>query len=300
MKDSQTTSSRRTLLKNSTLLAASGFLPAQWCRADEITPSAKLKLRFAVASDLHYGQKGTPFAEMADDLVTWINREKEAKGLDFLFLNGDLTHDLPSALLDLRDKHLSKLEVPYYAGKGNHDFIDQKPGSPTESWEKIWGYPANHTITRKDFIFVMADTSAPQQADIYLAADLAWLRGEFQKHRDAPAIFSLIHIPQRKHQVEGWPKHGVHDDNQIEKAEAVMTLLESTKNLRGIFHGHNHHELGMYLSGEKRYFFDSHVGGSWGADKGYRIVEIYEDHKMLTYQMNGTENRELNRHDLPV
>jgi hypothetical protein len=31
----------------------------------------------------------------------------------------------------------------------------------------------------------------------------------------------------------------------------------------------------IYVSGECRYFFDSHAGGSWGAARGYRIVEVY-------------------------
>jgi len=215
--------------------------------------------------------------------------------LDMLFLNGDLAHDSSQALLDLRDKHLSKLEVPYHTTKGNHDFVDETPGSPTESWETVWGSPANHTIAINDFAFVMADTSAPHHAGTYLAADRDWLEAQFEKYREAPAIFALIHIQQRKHGVRGWPKHGVYANDQVEKAEQVMDLLESTPNLRGIFHGHNHLETGMWISGEQRYFFDSHVGGSWGAAKGYRIVEIDEQHRMVTYQVNAEQGGQLNR-----
>ena len=75
-----------------------------------------------------------------------------------------------------------------------------------------------------------------------------------------------------------------------------MDLLESTPNVRGVFHGHNHNEAKMWVSGQRRYFFDSHVGGSWGAPKGYRIVEVDDKHNMLTYQVdaeNKVENREL-------
>jgi hypothetical protein len=67
----------------------------------------------------------------------------------------------------------------------------------------------------------------------------------------------MIHIQQRKHKVDGWPQHGVHDKEQIPKAEAVMELLESTPNVRVVFHGHNHNETGVYVSGDRRYFFDS-------------------------------------------
>ena len=35
------------------------------------------------------------------------------------------------------------------------------------------------------------------------------------------------------------------------------------------------------------FIFDSHIGGSWGTDyKGFRVVEILKDNKLLTYMMN--------------
>jgi 3',5'-cyclic AMP phosphodiesterase CpdA len=291
--------SRRQFLKQSARFSASGLLTARWCRADELPKERKLKLRFAVASDLHYGQKETPYEKMADDLVDWINREKQSDGLDMLFLNGDLTNDSSQALLELRDKHLSKLDLPYYAIKGNHDFVDEHPGSPTESWEAIWGYPSNHSIKVNDFAFVMADTTVPHHAGTYLAADREWLRAQLEKHGDAAAIFALIHIQQRKHGVRGWPRHGVYAEGEVAKAEAVMDLLEATPKVRGVFHGHNHNQTGMWVSGERRYFFDSHVGGSWGAARGYRIVEVDENHRMVTYQVNAERGGQLNRNLLP-
>jgi 2',3'-cyclic-nucleotide 2'-phosphodiesterase (5'-nucleotidase family) len=149
-----------------------------------------------------------------------------------------------------------------------------------------------------DFVFIMADTSAPATANIYLAADIDWLKRKLEEHRDAAAIFVMIHIPQRTHKVEGWPEHGVHDKAEQPKGEAVMNLLESTPNVRAVFHGHNHLETGVYVSDERRYFFDSHAGGNWGAKRGYRIVEIYDDHKMVTYQVNAEDDVELNRNEL--
>lgn len=291
-------STRRHFLKTTAAAAIAGTVPARWVSAADLKPGSKPIRRFAVASDLHYGQQETQFDEMTGDMVKWINLEKQNHGLDALFLNGDLTNDSAPMLLDLRDKHLSKLEVPYHAIKGNHDFIDAQPGSPTESWEKIWGYPANHTVKLGDFMFIMADTSAPATANVYLAADIDWLKQQLEQHRDAAGIFVMIHIPQRAHKVDGWPKHGLHDKSEQPKGEAVMELLESTPNVRAVFHGHNHLETGVYVSGERRYFFDSHIGGSWGAKRGYRVVEIYEDHKMVTYQINREDDEELNRHEL--
>ena len=290
---------RRGFLNHAALVTAATTLPARWCGGKDLPVNRKLKMRFAVASDLHYGQGNTPYEQMAEDMVGWMNKEKESRGLDLLFINGDLTQDKTEMLLSLRDKHLSKLEMPYYCNKGNHDYLSSKKGSLTESWKKIWGYNSNHTVVHKDFVFVLADTSAPAKSNVYLAANRDWLKAEFEKYAKAPAIFSLIHIQQRKHKVDGWPEHGVSDLAQIKKAEAVMDLLESTPNVRGVFHGHNHNQNSMWISGERRYFFDSHVGGSWGAAKGYRIVEIDEQNRMVTYQVNAEEGKEINRNDLP-
>lgn len=284
---------RRRFLAHSSAVAAAGALPARWVRAEDLPKDRKLKLRFAVASDLHFGPNKPKGKTEA--LLVWINREKKEHGLDALFINGDVTHDRASHNITLRDEYLTKLDVPYYCGKGNHDYVDQEPGSATESWEKIWGYPANHGFTLKDFAFVMADTSAPSDFRKWLAADPAWLKKELAKHRDAPAIFVLIHVAQRREGKDDWPKYGVHAKDQIEQAEAVMALIESTPNVKAVFHGHNHDEAGMWESGDKRYFFSGHAGGWWGLPRGYRIVEIDEDHRMVTYQVNAEEGGELNR-----
>lgn len=291
-------STRRKFLKASGCLAAASAIPARWASAEEIAKGSVPKLRFAVASDLHYGQNKTDFDAMTGDLVNWINKEKKDKSLDALFLNGDLSNDSSTALVSLRDKHLNRLEVAYYAIKGNHDFVDGVSGSPTESWKSIWGYPSNHTVKVGEFVFIILDTSAPAKSDIYLAADIEWLKSQLEAHTDAPAIFVMIHIQQRAHKVDGWPKHGLHDKVEQPKGEAVMALLESTPNVRAVFHGHNHLETGVYVSGERRYFFDSHVGGSWGAKRGYRIVEVHENGMMVTYQVDAEENVVIGRNVL--
>ena len=273
-------------------------LPAVWCDAAEAPARQKPKLRFAVASDLHYGQPRTPFEEATDNMVEWLNEEEASKGLDAVFLNGDLTHDSSPALKTLRDKHLTQLKAPYYTIKGNHDFLDPNPDSPTASWKKIWGHPANHVFKRDDFVFILADTSAARSAGAYLAADHDWLEKQLLEHTAAAGIFVFIHIAQRKAGVEGWPKHGVHRPEEVAKGAQVMKLLEATSNVRAVFHGHNHMETGHLVSGNRRYFFDSHVGGSWGAKKGYRVVEIYDDNRMFTYQWNAEDGKILNQDQL--
>ena len=109
----------------------------------------------------------------------------------------------------------------------------------------------------------------------------------------------FIHIAQRKEGVDGWPKYGVHQPEEVEKGMEVMKLLESAENVRAVFHGHNHDQSGHLISGERRYFFDSHIGGSWGAKQGYRVVEIYDDHRMITYQWNAEDGKIANQDEVP-
>ena len=66
-------------LKTTGAAAFGVFASAQWVTAEELTPGSKLKLRFIVASDLHYGQGNTPYDKMATELVGWVNAEDEAE-----------------------------------------------------------------------------------------------------------------------------------------------------------------------------------------------------------------------------
>ena len=68
---------RRSFLNHSALFTAATILPARWCRAKDLPVNRKLKMRFAVASDLHYGQANTPFVQIAEEMVGWMNKEKQ-------------------------------------------------------------------------------------------------------------------------------------------------------------------------------------------------------------------------------
>ena len=293
--------SRRDLLKLCGVTAGvSALSPIPRSIAAALGDSEKPIFRFAIASDLHFGQEGTAYAENIPLLIANLNTEKVAKGLDVVFLNGDMVHDSTKAYEVLKTNHLSKLQTPYFTIKGNHDYLDGEKGSPGESWEKIWGYPRNHVVRIDNLTFILADTTADRQASDYLPADIDWLREQLEARKHDEAIFVFLHIAQRKQGVQGWPTFGVglNNDERAEAGEAVMTLLESYKNVRAIFHGHDHNSVGRHVSAGKPYFFDSHIGGSFGNKIGYRIVEMQADKSMVTYQYNMQDSIILNQHAL--
>lgn len=292
-----------TMIERREFLRALGLggccLPLQAC-VSTLSGTGREKFRFAVASDLHFGQKGTPYEQNVNLLVSSLNEEKDTQGLDAIFLNGDLVHDSTTAYEDLKTGFLAKLNTPYYAIKGNHDYVDGQKGSPGESWDKIWGYPSNHVLKRKGMAFILADTSAAGNGGAYLPANIDWLDQRLRSLEKYLIVFVFMHIAQRRQGVEGWPKYGVgHRKNQdTETGEAVMALLESFSNVKAIFHGHNHDEIGRYISGKKPYFFDSRNGGSWGNKMGYRIVEVLPDDSISTYQYNLQDGVIMNQHSI--
>jgi Icc protein len=230
--------------------------------------TARITMRFIVASDGHYGQPGTEFKSMHTDLIRWVNREKLQKGVDFLVLNGDLIHDDPTLLYDLKTM-LSGLRVPYFVGRGNHDRVG------IDVWESTWGYKPNHSFGKNDYAFVVADTS--NEKGEYVCPDLPWLKEELAKYSAKKGIFVFLHITPEK-----WTDNGIN-------CKEIVDLLDNTPNVKAIFNGHDHDQDGKKQKGKKPYFFDGHFGGNWGtAYKGYRVVEIYADDTWQTYQYNPT------------
>ncbi|SDJ74660.1 Tat (twin-arginine translocation) pathway signal sequence [Catalinimonas alkaloidigena] len=255
-------SSRRSFLKQSATLLATAPLATPGLSS----PTAKPRLRFAVASDGHFGQPDTPFEETHAQMVDWLNREAGERGLDFVFFNGDLIHDDPQMLPRVKT-HFDRLQVPYYVSKGNHDQVTDAV------WRRQWGYGENHDFALNDIGFVVGKTS--NLAGDYLCADTAWLAEALQRHRKRSHVFVFLHIPQRT-----WAKASI-------DCPDVMRLLEQTPNLAAVFHGHDHSTDDVKVSAGKSFCFDGHIGGSWGvAYHGYRIVEVQADGSVHSFQFN--------------
>ncbi|WP_128544605.1 metallophosphoesterase family protein [Larkinella soli] len=258
--------SRRDFLKQSAGIAlASPSLLTPASAPETRTDHARV-LRFAVASDGHFGQPKTDYQTFTRNVVDHLNAEKERSGLDLCFFNGDLIHDDPRFMPEVKTA-FDRLTMPYYVTRGNHDMV-----SP-EVWKQIWGYEENHVVELDDCAFVLGNTSNPKGE--YVCADPRWLGSALDKQRRKKHVFVLLHIPQRK-----WTANGI-------DCPAVMETIERYPNVKAVFHGHEHDQDDVKVSGGKPYIFDGHFGGSWGtAYKGYRIVEVFADGKISTYQFN--------------
>lgn len=259
------TLSRRSLLRTAATLPVVAGLRAP-LGAQDSTPGRSRGLRFAIASDGHFGQPGTDFKRHHAELIQWLNLEAKGKGLDFVIFNGDLIHDQPEFLPLVKEAY-GPLQVPYFTVKGNHDKV-----SP-EAWKECWGIEQNHDFARGDSAFLLGCTS--NENGEYLSPDLPWLRSALERHASKATIFVFLHIAQHP-----FTKHGI-------SSPEATALLEGTPNVAAIFHGHDHNLDNVIYSGGKAHFFDGHFGGNWGTNyRGYRIVELSDLGRWNTYQCN--------------
>ena len=226
----------------------------------------QVKMRFAVASDAHYGQPDTPYEAMMDTIIEKINLFHGSNPLDFCVMNGDIVHDEKSFLAQAKQK-IDGLKVPYFVTRGNHDKCS------SDYWEQVWNMPLNHQKVVKNSLVLLGDTSNEQGT--YVSPDLAWLEAQLEANKKRKNIFLFLHIPQAK-----WTKNGI-------ETPAFFELIKKYSNIRAVFHGHEHDQDGVQMIGKLPFLFDSHIGGSWGTPhKGFRVVELLNSGTVITYLMD--------------
>lgn len=149
----------------------------------------KVRLRFVVASDGHYGQPNTDYENFYATLVSRINEEHSKDPFAFCVINGDIIHDDKKYFPAARQA-LDKLALKYYVSQGNHDHVN------ADEWEKIWNMPVNLDFSIKKNSFLVATTS--NEKGTYLCPDLGWLAKKLEEHRKQENIFIFIHINPAK------------------------------------------------------------------------------------------------------
>lgn len=276
-------SDRRAFIKGSMAgMLLAGLSPSVSALAavqqDALTIAAKkVKLRFAIASDGHYGQPGTDYKKDHENMVRWLNEAHGRTPLDFVVINGDLVHDRPELLPVVKKEHYDRLQVPFYAVPGNHDHAD------AEIWKSVFGYEDNFAIEKNGVGLVFGNTSNTQGK--YLCPDKAFLKQELEKFNTLKTVFVVLHIP---------PHFWVPESPFVDCPDTIK-LLHSYPNVKAVFHGHDHSLDAVFYTNKLPHFFDAHIGGNWGTSyRGYRIVEVDEENKIGTYQVNASGSPALN------
>lgn len=229
-------------------------------------------IRFAVASDGHYGERDTAYEMYYSNIIKWLNQEAESNGLDLIIFNGDIIHDNPDFMLVVK-RHFEGLTVPYFTVQGNHDTV-----TPS-FWEKTWGYGVNHSFEKNNAAFILMTTT--NEHGEYLCADKEWLAYELEKYSTDQQVFLFLHISQND-----WTRHGI-------ACPDLLDFIASSGKITAVFHGHDHHEDDVKYYKEVPFFWSGHFGSSWGQEyKGFRIVEV-TGKDIITYMKNPLGKTEL-------
>lgn len=226
----------------------------------------KVKLRFAVASDGHFGQKNTDYEKMHRDIIARINEEHAKDPFAFCVVNGDIVHDDKSHFPAAKQM-LDTLHPKYYVSQGNHDHV-----TATE-WESIWKMPVNLDFEIKDTAVLIGTTS--DEKGTYLCPDIPWMASRLEHYKNKKNVLIFIHINPGK-----LTKYGV-------ECPEFFELMAKYKNVRAVFNGHDHDEDGIRTRDNIPFVFDAHFGGNWGTEYlGFRVVELMEDNSIATYVFN--------------
>ena len=246
--------------------------------ANGLPKRKKVQLRIAIASDGHYGQPNTRFAELHREMVGWINRDHGNRRIDFTFINGDLFHNDPTFLEPAKELW-DQLHTPYYVSHGNHDMTDES------TWAQTWNSPWNYGFEKNEIGFVVLNTADTKGN--YTCPDLEKARELLKQYEQHKHLFVFMHITPRK-----WTNAGIN-------CPEIVEMFDRQQNLRAVFHGHDHDQDNVKKNNNTFYFFDSHIAGDWGtAYHGYRIVEVMKNGDILTYQMNPKNNEKVNSQNL--
>jgi len=238
------------------------------------TRKEELTLRFAIASDGHYGQPETAYSALHNRMRDWLVREKDQKGLAFTVINGDLFHDDPAFLPEVKGIW-DGLQMPYYVSHGNHDKIDEA------GWQKTWSIPWHYSFAMEDAAFLILNTSDKEGK--YICPDLDWTKNELSKYESKKQLFIFMHITPFT-----WTSGGI-------ACPELVELFDKQDNLKAVFHGHDHDQDAVMEHKRKSYFFDSHIAGNWGTPyHGYRVIEVLKTGEVLTYQMNPSDQKQIN------
>jgi len=90
-------SDRRRFIKKSAMISLAGTSSIGSVLSKPNDPKKENAIdiiRFAVASDGHYGQPNTAYKMYHRNVVDWLNEEFDNQGLDFCIFNGDIIHEV--------------------------------------------------------------------------------------------------------------------------------------------------------------------------------------------------------------
>ena len=195
-------------------------------------------IKFVQVTDCHFKAKDEYRAQVLQNAVKNINKEKDIEFVVFTGDNLDSPHEeyLPEFM-----KIINKLNVPYYIVIGNHDVFRNNGLSKAHYLEIVRDYnffykykKPNYVFKKDGFVFIVVDGAKeiiPGSIGYYKEDTLTWLDKQLKKYKHKPVII-LQHFP-----LIATKEVTTHEVYQKEK---YLDLLDKYDNVISIIAGHLH------------------------------------------------------------
>ncbi len=206
-------------------------------------------LKFAHISDVHLSDKtiNTSYKLLANSKDLFddeLKQIKKAKGLDFVFVTGDMTDKPKFKLIEEFETKMNTLKTPWYSSFGNHDISIGGPVSKEKYIEILkknnknfkFDKPYYSFSPKKGFKIISLDGVIDNRitANGKISPEqLKWLDNELskaQKKDELPLIF--LHFPIEE------PFPSFH--HKILNSDDVLKILNKYKMPIAVFSGHYH------------------------------------------------------------
>lgn len=145
-----------------------------------------------------------------DDLKTFIEKVNSTPGIDFVFLNGDISDFGLLQEFKWIENYYSKLKVPYIGVIGNHDHV----ANGVDVYKRMYSEALDFSFVYKGIKFVCHNTNSREYNFDGSTPDLPWLREQFKPEAGVTGYFAVAHVP---------PTSGDFDKNLFEDYGKILT-----------------------------------------------------------------------------
>lgn len=173
------------------LVTAAGFWSPP--RASAAEPAG---FTFAQYGDIHLVNTGTSTTAFLNRLDAFLAAIQETTPVDFVVDTGDVYEKgAPRAVFGAYLKSLTRLKIPFYVLRGNHDIL---AGFGAAEWEQAMGRARHFSFTHQGVAFIGFDTAVNTptwERPSASAAEVAWLAAEAARIPDRQPVVLFTHVP---------------------------------------------------------------------------------------------------------
>jgi 3',5'-cyclic AMP phosphodiesterase CpdA len=223
--------------KSPTNLNFENFLKLQQASSDDT-------IRFIIFGDTQKSQK---------ELDIFIDEVNQMKGVDMVFLAGDISEFGLLQESKWVAKELKKLNVPFFGVIGNHDII----ANGRAVFQRMFG-ELNYSFDYQGIRFIAHDTNGREYKFNGKVPNIDWINKQLEGANDLNGIIGISHIRPQTSDFD--PK--LNDD--------YITTFNSSPKILASFHAHEHN-FGKYTPIEEGtpFLVTTAVG-----ERGFVLAEI--------------------------